>query len=207
MFELDIPSLLSQLIIPHALMLVVPGPNALVVLRSSLDRSRVMPIAAAFGIASGAAIAAGLAAWSAGTLPHSNMLRVLSTVIFAGFLLRTALHLSTGSIVPNGADGPMRSRSLREAFLLGLAAAMFNRTSVPYFIAFFVGHACTPPTAALACLAIFVMAGSWFMFLGLTFARVRTVSWPPLCSRAARWVVCATLITVASRTLWTVIES
>jgi hypothetical protein len=52
------PALLLSFAVPYGLVLVVPGPNLLLVLRSTLVPSRVAPLLAAGGIACGAMLAA-----------------------------------------------------------------------------------------------------------------------------------------------------
>ena len=183
-------------------MLVIPGPNAFVVLRSSLERSILSPIMAAVGVASGAGIAAVVAAWGASVLPPGPGLRTLSSVVVALILLRAALRLST---VPPDREGPgesARPGSFGEPFVVGLVTAMMNPLSVPFFAAFFVSHACTGWVMALVCCAVFAAAGTWFVSLGVAASRFRRVPLSPPRARTATLAVAAALVAMATRYLW-----
>ncbi|CAN7699956.1 LysE family transporter [Neorhizobium sp. LjRoot104] len=87
--------LLSSLILPYALMLITPGPNLLVVLRTALKPSWRRVISVAAGIAFGATSACLLAAFGASTLGKLDNIEWLGTLLLAGILVSSAFRIDT----------------------------------------------------------------------------------------------------------------
>ena len=183
-------------------MLVIPGPNAIVVLQSSSERSALKPITAAAGIATGATLAAAVAASSAAALPQGAGVRIAGSVIIATILFRAALRLYVFAQSKPAVRKPATPRSCIEPFLMGFAAAALNPLSVPYFAAFFLSHACTRMLMVLSCCTVFLMAGLWFASLGVAACRLRGVAWPPFCRKFGSLAAAAVLVGLASRSLW-----
>ena len=87
--------LLSSLILPYALVLITPGPNLLVVLRTALKPSWRRVINVAAGISFGATSACLLAAFGASTLGKLDNIEWLGTLLLAGILVSSAFRVDT----------------------------------------------------------------------------------------------------------------
>lgn len=165
--------LLASLAAPYALILAAPGPNLLIVLRASLAPSFLRPVAAALGIACGAALAAAAASCSASLMLRSTGLEYVGAGAFSAILIRSALRLLFPRPDPPTASGqPTAPRRGLGVFALGLFAALSNPMSIPFFISFFVSHPTfqTGLATAFACLMVFLMATLWFGAIGLVFS-------------------------------------
>ncbi|MCW6509068.1 hypothetical protein [Lichenifustis flavocetrariae] len=206
MIDPDLASILTQFAIAYGCMLVIPGPNAIVVLQSSGERSALKPITAAAGVATGATLAAAVAASSAAALPQGAGIRIAGSVLVATIMFRAALRLYAFARSKPVLREPPAHRSCVEPFLLGLAAAALHPLSVPYFAAFFLSHACTRIMMVLSCCTVFLMAGLWFASLGLVASKLRNVAWPPFCRRSGGMAAAVVLAALASRSLWLAIS-
>ncbi|GJD49924.1 hypothetical protein OPKNFCMD_2660 [Methylobacterium crusticola] len=198
------PRFLATLLSSYALVLAVPGPNWLVVLRASLVTPGRGPACAALGIACGAALAAAFAAGCASLLPTSRLVTGLGTALFAALLVRAALRLLSGR-AQAAVDAHRLSPGRDSAtFGLGLLAAVSNPVSLAYFAGFFLAHPRPEGQGALPVVgaAVFVMAATWFGLLGLLFTH-------PACrhlfARAGRWMhygIAAGLVACAALAVW-----
>ncbi|ACL59262.1 LysE family transporter [Methylobacterium nodulans] len=106
-----LPSLLGSLAISYALVLAVPGPNFLVVMRASLLASARDTDLTALGIACGAAPATALAAGCASLLSAGPLGRILGTAIFAVLMARAGLQMLSGAA--GAAVDPRRAAARR----------------------------------------------------------------------------------------------
>lgn len=194
--------LLLQFAAAYGCMLVIPGTNTLLVLRSCDGLSARKPLLAAGGVATGAALASVLAASSAAALPHGSAFRAISGITVAILLFHAALRSSRTRLRTTASTRASAISADAAPFLVGFGAALINPVSVPYFASFFVSHACTGREAALACALVFAMAGLWFSSLGLISTRVGRLPIPAPCRRALDWAVAATLAVFALRAFW-----
>ncbi|MFE1601116.1 LysE family transporter [Methylobacterium sp. ID0610] len=201
-----LPSLLGSLATSYALVLAVPGPNLLVVLRASVVAPGRDTVLAALGVACGAAVATALAAGCASLLPSGPLGRLLGSVVFAVLLARAALRMLMGT-----AGAPVDPTRLAPSrggatFALGLVAAASNPVTIPFFAGFFTAeaHGLMPNAAPLACLLVFAMAATWFGFVGFVLSR------PPLrrlVAAGGRWMrlgIAGALLGMAVLALWRV---
>ena len=199
---MTIPSVLIALVIPYALMLVVPGPNALIVFRASLQASLLTALVAASGIACGATCTAAFAAAFAAAAPAGKALRVVGALVYAIFLMRSALRMMAGWTDLSESASVNDTASAGSHFGLGFVNALLNPVTAPFFIGFFVGHPCGRATAGFACLLVFVMAVGYFSLLGITLATVRRrmATRPP-----GRWLqvsMATTMVFFAAHAVW-----
>ncbi|MBY5454699.1 LysE family transporter [Rhizobium laguerreae] len=163
--------LLTSLALSYALVLVAPGPNLLIVLRVAVRPSWGRLLSVAAGIASGAAIASYLAAIGATSLYMLDDLDLWASIVLSSILLYSAVRLARRPLAgapPQqlGSD----SLSLR-LYSLGLATALSNPLSVPFFVGLYLAQ---PDFRAgmgeAATCIIFVMAFSWFTLVGCVFS-------------------------------------
>lgn len=198
--------LLAQFALAYGAMLVIPGPNTLLVLRSCDGLSRLRPLSAAAGLACGATLASVVAASSAAALPSGPAFRVASGLLVAALLLRAAVGASRGRRpAAPAAAGPVRAAVTPAGaapFLAGLCVAGLNPVSVPYFASFFVSHTCGALASGLACMLVFALAGLWFSAVGLASDRLRRLPVPAAGRRALDLIMAAALTGLALRYLW-----
>lgn len=205
MTDTALAPLLLQFAAAYGCMLVVPGQNTLLVIRSHDGSSALKPLMVAAGIASGAALASLMAASGAAVLPTGSGFRAVSGVLVAAILLRTAVQSSRQVVLAPVSDARAPAPASLTPFLLGLGAAMLNPLSVPYFASFFVSHACSRLAAALTCALVFTMAGLWFSTVGLVSVRLGRLPVPTACRRAISLGTAAILVALAARSLWAAI--
>ncbi|WP_298956646.1 LysE family transporter [uncultured Methylobacterium sp.] len=199
-----LPAFLAPLAASYALVLAVPGPNLLVVLRSSLSASTGRTVCTALGIGCGAALATALAAGCAALLPDGRVMQWAGTGLFACLLVRMALQiLSEPDAGPGRAEAAGHGQG---SFVPGLLAAASNPITVSFFAGYFLGHPGSGLGSgpAFACVTVFVMAAAWFSLVGIActrFAR-RAVS-----LRTGPWLrrsLAAGLVGSAALALWRV---
>ncbi|AMJ62443.1 LysE family translocator [Bosea sp. PAMC 26642] len=170
MFNSDIKIIIMQissLAIPYAFMLVSPGPNLLVVLRVGLASSVARPLAAALGIACGATIAAAIAVQGSALIDRTDQLEILFSLIFAAMLVRSAIRLLQQA---QKSDVELQRNSVKrisQAFALGMVASLSNPITIPFFFSFFIANPKIGSSGETACAIVFVMAVSWFSFIGI----------------------------------------
>ncbi|MBY5592376.1 LysE family transporter [Rhizobium leguminosarum] len=163
--------LLISLALSYALVLVAPGPNLLIVLRVAVRPSWGRLLSVAAGIASGAAIASYLAAIGATSLYMLDDLDLWASIALSSILLYSAVRLARRPLAgapPQqlGSD----SLSLR-LYSLGLATALSNPLSVPFFVGLYLAQPdFRGGMGEAATCIIFVMAFSWFTLVGLVFS-------------------------------------
>ncbi|NKK42532.1 LysE family transporter [Rhizobium leguminosarum] len=186
--------LLASLALSYALVLVAPGPNLLIVLRVAVKPSWGRLLSVAAGIASGAAMASYLAAIGATSLYMLDDLDMWASVVLSSILLYSAVRLARRPLAgapPQqlGSD----SLSLR-LYSLGLATALSNPLSVPFFVGLYL----TQPDFrtgwgdAASCV-IFLMALSWFTLVGLVFSVPAIQRLDTIWARAAQTVLAAAM--------------
>ncbi|XKM43554.1 LysE family transporter (plasmid) [Rhizobium ruizarguesonis] len=163
--------LLTSLALSYALVLVAPGPNLLIVLRVAVRPSWGRRLSVASGVASGAAIASYLAAIGATTLNMVDNLDLWASVVLSSILFYSAVRLARRPLA--GAPAQQLgsdSLSLR-LYSLGLATALSNPLSVPFFVGLYLAQPdfSTGMGEAAACI-IFLMAFSWFTLVGCVFS-------------------------------------
>jgi threonine/homoserine/homoserine lactone efflux protein len=151
-------TLFTSLVLPYALMLMTPGPNLLIVLRIAMKPSWHRVMSAAAGIACGATVACFLAAIGASTFEKFDKLETVGRILLAGILIHS--EASTPE--------PLAIR----LFALGLATALSNPLSVPFFVSFYLAAPSlrTSGGVTVACCLIFSMAFAWFVLAGRLFS-------------------------------------
>jgi threonine/homoserine/homoserine lactone efflux protein len=175
--------LITQLAIPYALILLVPGPNMLVVLRVNMNPSWARCVSIAGGIAAGAFTATTIAALSAGGLISLSSFEQSGPIVLSAILINSAIKLirSAGRKQPTRLPGsePASAR----LFSLGLATALSNPVSIPFFAGFYLTtpEARTPFGVGLGAIVIALMALLWFIAIG------RMVSRPMFRSGSEKW--------------------
>jgi threonine efflux protein len=163
--------LLASLALSYALVLVAPGPNLLIVLRVAVRPSWGRLLSVTAGIATGAAIASYLAVIGAASLNMLDDLDMWSSVVLSSILLYSAVRLARRPLAGTppqqlGSDSP----SLR-LYSLGLATALSNPVSVPFFVGLYLTHPdFRSGLGEAATCIIFVMAFSWFTLVGCVFS-------------------------------------
>jgi len=167
-----ITPLLASLALPYALVLVTPGPNLLVVLRAAVNPSWHRSLSVAAGIATGAAIAGIVAAVGASTLSNLAELDTWGSIFLASILLYSAFRLALRSPILQKSQ-PAASETLSlPLFGLGLATALSNPLSIPFFVSFYLAQPDLRSLSggAVVCCIIFVMALFWFTAVGWAFS-------------------------------------
>jgi threonine efflux protein len=199
-FMTDALYFLSAFFLPYALVLVVPGPNLLVV-SSAGFRSARAAVQAAIGVACGACLAAGIAAETARSIPDLPALRVLGTLLFCGFMLHTSVGLLAPRRLPARQEPDRPAKEGGTSFLLGLGAAALNPLSVPFYLSLFLSHPDfqRPALAAVVCLTIFAMSGAWFSLVGLVVSRSTGAIETHAALRPVRCAVAFAIVVVALR--------
>ncbi|EJB01544.1 putative threonine efflux protein [Rhizobium leguminosarum bv. trifolii WSM597] len=186
--------LLASLALSYALVLVAPGPNLLIVLRVAVKPSWGRLLSVAAGIASGAAMASYLAAIGATSLYMLDDLDMWASVVLSSILLYSAVRLARRPL----AEAPPQqlgsdSLSLR-LYSLGLATALSNPLSVPFFVGLYLTQPDfrTSLGDAASCV-IFLMALSWFTLVGLVFSVPAIQRLDTIWARAAQTVLAAAM--------------
>ncbi|HWK48063.1 MAG TPA: LysE family transporter [Stellaceae bacterium] len=203
---IDIPvlsSIVFGLALPYASVLVVPGPNLLLVTRASIYSSRRFPANVVLGIASGATLAAAIGGSGAALFPAGQIAEIIGTFIFAALLIKAAIGLIFTS--RRGADLSTRPAELerRTAFLTGLFTALFNPVSISFFGALFLHHPDlrTGSSMIIACFVIFFMASAWFAIVGTLLAVPRCRRYVTSAGSLLPYTVAVALVVCAMSTL------
>jgi threonine/homoserine/homoserine lactone efflux protein len=165
-------ALFTSLVLPYALMLMTPGPNLLIVLRIAMKPSlhRVMAVAA--GIACGATVACFLAAFGASTFEKFDELETVSRILLAGILIHSAFRLIRRHPASSPPEASTPETLAIRLFALGLATALSNPLSVPFFVSFYLAAPSlrTSGGVTVACCLIFSMAFAWYVLAGRLFS-------------------------------------
>ncbi|WP_046665760.1 LysE family translocator [Neorhizobium galegae] len=165
-------ALFTSLVLPYALMLMTPGPNLLIVLRIAMKPSwyRVMTVAA--GIACGATVACFLAAFGASTFEKFDKLETVGRILLAGILIHSAFRLISRHPASSPPEASTPETLAIRLFALGLATALSNPLSVPFFVSFYLAAPSLRTTGGVtvACCLIFSMAFAWFVLAGRLFS-------------------------------------
>jgi threonine/homoserine/homoserine lactone efflux protein len=164
-------------------MLMTPGPNLLIVLRIAMKPSwhRVMSVAA--GIACGATVACFLAAFGASTFEKFDKLETVGRILLAGILIHSAFRLIRRHPASSPPEASTPEALAIRLFALGLATALSNPLSVPFFVSFYLSAPSlrTSVGVTVACCLIFSMAFAWFVLAG------RLLSLSAIRRRGGRW--------------------
>ncbi|HEV7322040.1 MAG TPA: LysE family transporter [Ensifer sp.] len=189
--------LVTSLVVPYALVLASPGPNLLVMLRVSFAASAKRTLAAAFGIACGATLAATIAYQGSLFLAWADQLQGPFAILLAAILTRSAIRLMRRGQA-NGAelkgDG---TPHLTKAFGLGIAASALNPMSIAFFLSFFVAHQGFLTSAWIAPVVVFVMAALWFSLVGICLGRLSKVEIDPILRFYVKLIVAISMVAYA----------
>ncbi len=188
-----------------ALTLLVPGPNLLYVVRSSLSGGRSAGIAAGLGVASGDAFYAALGL--GGTVavversgPGFQGLKILGGL----FLLWTAWQLAKRRPEVAAASIEEPQRTLAGYFIQGVATDLANPQTILFFASIFAATVTTAPAVwvkALSWGGIVIVSATWRVFLSFAFARGRARSVYARYRRAFEWLAGAAMAAFALRLL------
>ncbi|MBY3266922.1 LysE family transporter [Rhizobium laguerreae] len=163
--------LLASLALSYALVLVAPGPNLLIVLRVAVRPSWGRLLSVAAGIASGAAIASYLAAIGAKTLNMLDDLDMWSSVVLSSILFFSAVRLARRPLAGTPPQQLGSDRLSLRLYGLGLATALSNPLSVPFFVGLYLAQPdFRTGMGEVATCIIFLMAFSWFTLVGCVFS-------------------------------------
>ncbi len=141
---------LGSLFVVHLLALISPGPNILVVVQTAAGRTRTSGVAAALGVATGAAV------WSGIALAGLNIVFAHTTWLYGGLRLVGGLYLIyLGVKLWRGAPQPLVASAGADtsglgkgrAFRLGLLTTLTNPKAALFFAGVFT--ALLPPAAPL----------------------------------------------------------
>lgn len=165
-------ALLQGLALPYALVLAIPGPNILLVLRAGMAGSRWDAVSTALGLACGASAITALVALGAGLLPSIRWVECGGAVVFSALMIRAALRSFRGlALMP---EDPRRLTVQRDraGFALGFLVSASNPLTIAFFASAFLAHAVlrAPAELATSCIVVFVMAGLWFLSLAAFFS-------------------------------------
>ncbi|CDZ54980.1 LysE family transporter [Neorhizobium galegae] len=195
--------MLTSFALSYALVLIAPGSNLLVVLRVAVKPSWGRLLSVSAGIASGASVACYLAAVAATNLTMLNGLTAWGSAILSLILLYSAVRLARGPTVVQPSQEPGSDAFNLKLYSLGLATALSNPLSVPFFVSVYL----TQPDfrggfGGAVSGAVFVMALAWFTFVGRVFSvsaiqRLNLVS-----ARAARFTLAAAMGAYALKLLY-----
>ena len=204
MDETSVPlALIHVFTVPYGLMLALPGPNAIVVVRASLTGSCASATSAAFGVACGATVSLGLAAALASFVPAVKAVEIVGTAVFAAILVRAAIRTLRGAARQPVDPDRLLVRHDASAFGLGLAAALTNPMSVPFFMSFFLTEAPRLGEARWLVFGVaFLMAFVWFAGLGLVFAGETARRFYLAGRRPLEAVIAVSLLVFAGRAIW-----
>lgn len=175
MFNWDANSmmlLVTSLAVPYALVLASPGPNLLVMLRVSLAASMQRTLAAAFGIACGATLAAMIAYQGSLLVVWADQLRGPFAFLLAAILVRSAIRLMRRTRPTRAEFNGDTAPRISKAFGLGIVSSLSNPMTIPFFLSFFVAHQAFHSAAWMAPAVVFVMAASWFSLVGICLGRI-----------------------------------
>ncbi len=164
--------LLASLALPYALVLLTPGPNLLIVLRIAMRPSWSRSVSVAAGIASGATIASFLAALGASTVKSIGGIDRFGTLLLSSILLYSAWRLVRNPPKVEASEPPAQEMVRFRLFGLGLATALSNPLSVPFFVSFYLAEPGfrTVWGSTTVCAIIFLMALAWFTAVGHLFS-------------------------------------
>lgn len=154
-----------------ALAIISPGPNFILVVNASLNRTRGEGLSTSAGVAVGSALfaVAGLLGFMLliQSIPHfQGIMRYLGSgyLLFLGF--KMILSFRTQQILPEMNQYSLQSgKGWAGSFLQGLVTNMTNPKAWAFYISLFalVGHPDFPLWAKLLiCITIFLMALSWY---------------------------------------------
>lgn len=161
-----------------ALTLLVPGPNMLFVIRSSVAAGRPAGVAAGVGVATGDGIYAALGlAGTAATISQDGQVFRWVKIVGCAFLLWTAWTLArrpADALAPASAD-TVTPRA--HYFLQGLATDLANPQTILFFASIFAATltaATSAPTRGLCWFAILITSVVWRVCLAFGFATSST---------------------------------
>jgi threonine/homoserine/homoserine lactone efflux protein len=176
-----------------------PGPSFVMVMRTSLARSRADGVAAAFGMGIGGVVFCTLA------LLGMRAIFVQAPFLYLGFkiaggayLLYLALRMWMGAKQPFAAEAGAAARpQIARSFLLGLATQLSNpKTLVFYGSVFALLPADLPAWTTLALPAIIMaIETGWYMIVALVFSlpqpRAVYLRWKTWVDRCAAGIMAA----------------
>ena len=197
----DFNWLLSTVAVPYALILVIPGPNLLVVSSAGLQ-SQSAALRAAMGVAVGAAMVAAITSAGASVLPDLASFQLVGSAVFCLLLLRSAAGLIR--VMPQSGDlrpSPQTDRP-SSPFLIGLGVAVCNPLTVPFFLGLFLSHPGLHQTtmAAAACATTFAMALFWYGFVAVVVSQSSATIARRSGQAYVRYPVALALVAVAAST-------
>jgi threonine/homoserine/homoserine lactone efflux protein len=155
----------------HWMVLIVPGPNVLIVCSLAANGDRKAALSAGLGITLVAVAWASLAALGLGAVfaVHAGA-RTLAQLAGGAYLIYVAARMARTRAVPTGARSPYTAA---QAFRLGVMTNLLNPKSTLFFASVFA--AALPPEPSLAMGAIVVLivavdAFAWHTALALLFS-------------------------------------
>ena len=188
-----------------ALTLLVPGPNLLYVIRSSLSGGRNSGVAAGLGVALGDALYAALGLAGAATViersgPGFQGLKILGGL----FLLWIAWKLAKKRPEVAAARIEQPHRPLTGYFIQGLATDLANPQTILFFASIFAATLTTATPVWVKSLAwggIVTVSAAWRVFLSIAFASGRARTVYSRHRRAFEWLAGAAMAAFALRLL------
>lgn len=177
----DLPAVLLSLLSVHLAVVLVPGPNFLMVVRVALTQSRSSALLAACGVASGTVIfaSAGFLGFAA-IIAQSPLLLAVFRLLGSAYLIYSGLQSlrrpALAAVAPaHGAPLPARLIGW-SAYRRGLFTQLSNPKAAIYFLTLFT--VLMPPDlpTLLKPLIVAVLVGTtllWYIIVSLTFSSAR----------------------------------
>ncbi|MCQ1574159.1 LysE family transporter [Neorhizobium galegae] len=199
-----ITPLLASLALPYALVLMSPGPNLFVVLRVAVEPSWYRSLSIAAGIASGATVACYLAAIGTSTLGTFDDLNLWASLLLSSILLYSAWRLIRHPARRQGSQSLSPETFHVRLFGLGLATALSNPLSIPFFASFYLAEPGfrTASGNAVVCAVIFLMAMLWFTAVGVLVSVSSIRSTEAKWCQKARYILAIAMGTFALKLLF-----
>lgn len=155
----------------YLIIMAVPGPNFAMVVQSSVHGSLRGALSAAVGLATGASLLAGLAFAGLLSVGRNEAWQGLAHAAFALTLIMIGVRALRRAM--RGSATPLSSRESRASrnFLTAFVTAVANPLTAVFFATSMLELDLTALQArpALMAMSVFVLALSWFGFVGLMF--------------------------------------
>jgi threonine/homoserine/homoserine lactone efflux protein len=162
----------AALLLAYLPVLLMPGPNFLVVMQASVSTSVRSALVAALGVACGSACAAALAFTGVGLVWSGETLAQASHIVFVLLLLKLGADALRRGLNPQPHRRGNDLACARRNFRVGFLTAVLN----PVTFAFFAGAYGRGSCGGAGCTSFFVgliftTVLSWFFAVGVAFAQ------------------------------------
>lgn len=200
-----LPAGTLQLMAGYAALLVVPGPNMVVVSASSLASRGGEGMAAAIGVAFGATLLALVAMYAGNRIGEAADLGLFAPLLFAATMLYLGLRLVSQAIRPSDPRVAPAGGAIGGHLLAGLVTSLSNPISFAFFSTAAISLADSGSRLLIAAPAcVFTMALGWFLLVGWIASRAAARGVPPYLGATVRGIAGAALLAIA---VWTLLDA